>query len=164
MVRRHHWNGARTEKIEYFCFSHRCGTRHRRSLRLLSSPPSIPSPSMGLLLSLPLASGLGTIATSCFAGFAFCFTSTAGWSYLDAVIPVQALKGLSSFDVFQVLQLQFVYSNASWLCSMYSLDWIIPETHIGTCTRLYSVSIPCWRGSWRLRLLWSKSKSGVMII
>ncbi|KAF7969551.1 hypothetical protein HWV62_26957 [Athelia sp. TMB] len=32
---------------------------------------------MGLLLSLPLAGGLGTIATSCFAGIAFCFTSTA---------------------------------------------------------------------------------------
>ncbi|KAJ7637652.1 serine incorporator/TMS membrane protein [Mycena polygramma] len=32
---------------------------------------------MGLLLSLPLAGGLGTIATSCFAGLAFCFTSTA---------------------------------------------------------------------------------------
>ncbi|KAJ7931404.1 serine incorporator/TMS membrane protein [Mycena leptocephala] len=32
---------------------------------------------MGLLLSLPLAGGLGTVATSCFAGLAFCFTSTA---------------------------------------------------------------------------------------
>ncbi|KAJ7494596.1 serine incorporator/TMS membrane protein [Mycena galericulata] len=32
---------------------------------------------MGLLLSLPLAGGLGTVATSCFAGIAFCFTSTA---------------------------------------------------------------------------------------
>ncbi|KAF7316987.1 hypothetical protein HMN09_00433100 [Mycena chlorophos] len=32
---------------------------------------------MGLLLSLPLASGLGTVATSCLAGVAFCFTSTA---------------------------------------------------------------------------------------
>ncbi|THU96337.1 TMS membrane protein/tumor differentially expressed protein [Dendrothele bispora CBS 962.96] len=32
---------------------------------------------MGLLLSLPLAGGLGTIATSCLGGLAFCFTSTA---------------------------------------------------------------------------------------
>ncbi|KAF7327592.1 hypothetical protein MKEN_00338400 [Mycena kentingensis (nom. inval.)] len=32
---------------------------------------------MGLLLSLPLAGGLSTVATSCFAGIAFCFTSTA---------------------------------------------------------------------------------------
>ncbi|KAF8622553.1 hypothetical protein AX15_006906 [Amanita polypyramis BW_CC] len=32
---------------------------------------------MGLLLSLPLASGLSSIATSCLAGLAFCFTSTA---------------------------------------------------------------------------------------
>lgn len=34
--------------------------------------------SMGLLLSLPLAGPLGTIATSCLGGLAFCFTSTAG--------------------------------------------------------------------------------------
>ncbi|KAJ7903625.1 serine incorporator/TMS membrane protein [Mycena olivaceomarginata] len=32
---------------------------------------------MGLLLSLPLAGGLGTVASSCLAGIAFCFTSTA---------------------------------------------------------------------------------------
>ncbi|KAF5359113.1 hypothetical protein D9756_003158 [Leucocoprinus leucothites] len=32
---------------------------------------------MGLLLSLPIASGLGTIASSCLAGLAFCCTSTA---------------------------------------------------------------------------------------
>ncbi|RDB31006.1 Membrane protein TMS1 [Hypsizygus marmoreus] len=32
---------------------------------------------MGLLLSLPLAGGITTIATSCLAGIAFCFTSTA---------------------------------------------------------------------------------------
>ncbi|TFK40055.1 TMS membrane protein tumor differentially expressed protein [Crucibulum laeve] len=32
---------------------------------------------MGLLLSLPLAGGLTTVATSCLAGVAFCFTSTA---------------------------------------------------------------------------------------
>ena len=39
---------------------------------------SFPSSTMGLLLSLPLAGGLGTIASSCLAGIAFCFTSTAG--------------------------------------------------------------------------------------
>lgn len=33
---------------------------------------------MGVLFSLPLAGGLSTIATSCLAGLAFCFTSTAG--------------------------------------------------------------------------------------
>ncbi|KAL0577245.1 Membrane protein tms1 [Marasmius crinis-equi] len=32
---------------------------------------------MGVLLSLPLAGGLGTIATSCLGGIAFCFTSHA---------------------------------------------------------------------------------------
>lgn len=35
---------------------------------------------MGLLMSLPLASGLGTIVSSCLAGAAFCCTSTAGKS------------------------------------------------------------------------------------
>ena len=33
---------------------------------------------MGLLLSLPLAGGLASIATSCLAGLAFFCTSTAG--------------------------------------------------------------------------------------
>jgi hypothetical protein len=33
---------------------------------------------MGLLMSLPLAGGLASIATSCIAGLAFCFTSNAG--------------------------------------------------------------------------------------
>ncbi|KAI0067341.1 TMS membrane protein/tumor differentially expressed protein [Artomyces pyxidatus] len=32
---------------------------------------------MGLLLSIPLAGAMGSVATSCLAGFAFCFTSTA---------------------------------------------------------------------------------------
>lgn len=35
---------------------------------------------MGILFSLPLAGPLGTIATSCIGGLAFCFTSTAGQS------------------------------------------------------------------------------------
>lgn len=33
---------------------------------------------MGILFSIPLAGTLGTIATSCIGGLAFCFTSTAG--------------------------------------------------------------------------------------
>ena len=33
---------------------------------------------MGALLSIPLAGGLATIGSSCLAGLAFCFTSTAG--------------------------------------------------------------------------------------
>ncbi len=36
------------------------------------------SPTMGLLLSFPLAGVFGTVASSCLAGLAFCFTSTAG--------------------------------------------------------------------------------------
>jgi hypothetical protein len=33
---------------------------------------------MGVLLSLPLAGSLGTIASSCLGGIAFCFASTTG--------------------------------------------------------------------------------------
>ena len=36
---------------------------------------------MGALLSIPLAGGLTTIGSSCLAGLAFCFTSTAGTLY-----------------------------------------------------------------------------------
>ncbi|KAJ7582460.1 serine incorporator/TMS membrane protein [Mycena floridula] len=39
---------------------------------------------MGLLLSLPLAGGLSSIATSCFAGIAFCFTSTAASMFVKS--------------------------------------------------------------------------------
>ena len=41
---------------------------------------------MGVLLSLPLAGGLSTIATSCLAGLAFCFTSTAGQSQIVPIL------------------------------------------------------------------------------
>ena len=41
---------------------------------------------MGLLLSLPLAGGLTSIATSCLAGLAFCFTSTAGKLRFNVVL------------------------------------------------------------------------------
>lgn len=33
---------------------------------------------MGALLSIPLAGVFGTVGSSCLAGLAFCFTSTAG--------------------------------------------------------------------------------------
>lgn len=39
---------------------------------------------MGLLLSLPFAGVLGTVASSAIAGVAFCFTSTAG-EILDSI-------------------------------------------------------------------------------
>lgn len=38
---------------------------------------------MGPLVSLPLAGVLGTVGTSCLAGLAFCFTSTAGLCFLS---------------------------------------------------------------------------------
>ena len=41
---------------------------------------------MGVLLSLPFAGGLSTIATSCLAGLAFCFTSTAGQSQIVPIL------------------------------------------------------------------------------
>ena len=51
-------------------------------IRLLRSCTSqLSPPTMGLLFSLPLAGSLGTIATSCLGGLAFCFTSTAGEYY-----------------------------------------------------------------------------------
>ena len=52
---------------------------------------------MGLLLSLPLAGGLSTIATSCLAGLAFCFTSTAGQSQM---VLIRNLAHNRSFYVF----------------------------------------------------------------
>jgi len=49
-------------------------------------PPQLYNNTMGLLLSLPLAGGLGTVATSCLAGLAFCFTSTAGQSQTVLIV------------------------------------------------------------------------------
>ncbi|KAI0046566.1 TMS membrane protein/tumor differentially expressed protein [Auriscalpium vulgare] len=39
---------------------------------------------MGLLMSLPLAGALGTIGSSCLAGLAFCFTSTAASMFVKS--------------------------------------------------------------------------------
>lgn len=65
---------------------------------------------MGILFSLPLAGSLGTIATSCLGGLAFCFTSTAG---LSAVMRrmVVSLGFWHSLHVLQVMQLQLVYCD-----------------------------------------------------
>lgn len=38
---------------------------------------------MGLLLSLPFTGVLGTVGSSCLAGLAFCFTSTAGLCFFS---------------------------------------------------------------------------------
>ena len=53
--------------------SPRCGGSEHRSYLSCSL-----SPTMGLLLSFPLAGVFGTVGSSCLAGLAFCFTSTAG--------------------------------------------------------------------------------------
>lgn len=65
-----------------------------RSLRtasgLSASATTLITPTMGLLFSLPFAGVLGTVGSSCIAGLAFCFTSTAGLYFLSSrVVPFQ---------------------------------------------------------------------------
>ena len=76
------------------------------------------TPTMGLLLSLPFAGVLGTVGSSCLAGLAFCFTSTAGMcSFSFGVVPYRPMPSRNySLDVLQVLQLQFLHRNPHRLC------------------------------------------------
>ena len=48
----------------------------------------VTSSNMGLLMSLPLVGGLASVATSCLAGLAFCFTSNAGSFFTLQVLPL----------------------------------------------------------------------------
>jgi hypothetical protein len=72
---------------------------------------------MGILFSLPLAGVLGTVGSSCLAGLAFCFTSTAGLSFLtlDMSYTDRLPFRIDSVDVLQVLQLQLLYRNSHGL-------------------------------------------------
>lgn len=72
---------------------------------------------MGLLFSIPLAGSLGTIATSCLGGLAFCFTSTAGKTCLESCMYIPSTDAFLSVHVLQVLQLQLIHSDEDWLRS-----------------------------------------------
>lgn len=59
---------------------------------------------MGMLLSIPLAGVFGTVASSCLAGLAFCFTSTAGRYIIQFCISVELTVNIPfSFHVLQIL-------------------------------------------------------------
>ena len=72
------------------------------------------STTMGLLMSLPIAGGLSSIATSCIAGLAFCCTSTAG-IYFAQYQRVWLMPSRSIY-VLQVLQLQLFDRYSCWIC------------------------------------------------
>jgi hypothetical protein len=73
---------------------------------------------MGLLLSLPLTGVLGTVGSSCLAGLAFCFTSTAGLYFFSLGHCSLLTSAISNYslNVLQVLQLQLFYSNSHRIC------------------------------------------------
>lgn len=71
---------------------------------------------MGILLSIPLAGSLGTIATSCLGGLAFCFTSTAGQFVASRRIVAALIGSAGSIHVLQVMQLQLVYRDQDRFC------------------------------------------------
>jgi hypothetical protein len=72
---------------------------------------------MGLLLSLPLAGGLGTIATSCFAGIAFCFTSAAASMFFKSCNCNSSIATRVGFAI--------IFSLNSMLAWMMKTPWAI---------------------------------------
>jgi hypothetical protein len=84
---------------------------------------------MGLLLSLPLAGVMGTVASSCLAGLAFCFTSTAGRSSRSLMyLPSDLLPSRNySLYVLQVLQLQLFHRNSHRLCCTISYRSVLTQ-------------------------------------
>ncbi|KAF8659055.1 hypothetical protein AX16_001927 [Volvariella volvacea WC 439] len=74
---------------------------------------------MGLLFSLPIAGVLGTVASSCLAGVAFCFTSTAASMFFKSCNCNSSIATRVGFAI--------IFSLNSMLAWLMKTDWAIRQ-------------------------------------
>ncbi|EGN98949.1 hypothetical protein SERLA73DRAFT_108164 [Serpula lacrymans var. lacrymans S7.3] len=119
---------------------------------------------MGLLLSLPLAGPLGAIATSCFAGAAFCCTSTAASMFFKSCNCNSSIATRVGFAIIFLLN-----SLLAWLMKTpfairqiehWSYDYIKMDCDDGKCYGVLAVHRICFALS-LLHALLSLSLIGV---
>ncbi|KAH7919513.1 TMS membrane protein/tumor differentially expressed protein [Leucogyrophana mollusca] len=103
---------------------------------------------MGLLLSIPLAGTLGTIATSCLAGVAFCFTSTAASMFCKSCNCNSSIATRVGFAIIFILN-----SLLAWLMKTpfavrkieeWSYDYIKMDCEEGNCYGVLAVHRICF--------------------
>ncbi|KAJ8586934.1 TMS membrane protein/tumor differentially expressed protein [Rhizopogon salebrosus TDB-379] len=103
---------------------------------------------MGLLLSIPLAGSLGTIATSCLGGLAFCFTSTAASMFCKSCNCNSSIATRIGFAVIFILN-----SLLAWLMKtpfaihkieQWSYDYIKMDCDEGKCYGVLAVHRICF--------------------
>ncbi|KAI5985262.1 serine incorporator/TMS membrane protein [Pisolithus albus] len=103
---------------------------------------------MGLLFSLPLAGLLGTIATSCLGGLAFCFTSTAASMFCKSCNCNSSIATRIGFAIIFILN-----SLLAWLMKTpfaihkieeWSYDYIKMDCAEGKCYGVLAVHRICF--------------------
>ncbi|KAG9315055.1 serine incorporator/TMS membrane protein [Chiua virens] len=103
---------------------------------------------MGLLFSLPLVGPLGTIATSCLGGLAFCFTSTAASMFCKSCNCNSSIATRIGFAIIFILN-----SLLAWLMKTpfairkieeWSYDYIKMECEEGKCYGVLAVHRVCF--------------------
>ncbi|KAN0120796.1 Serine incorporator/TMS membrane protein [Russula decolorans] len=103
---------------------------------------------MGLLLSLPLAGVLGTVGSSCLAGLAFCFTSTAASMFCKSCNCNSSIATRIGFAMIFALN-----SMLAWLMKTrfmieliekWSYDYIKMDCEEGKCYGVLAVHRVCF--------------------
>ncbi|KAF5342041.1 hypothetical protein D9611_001784 [Ephemerocybe angulata] len=103
---------------------------------------------MGILMSLPIAGGLTTIATSCLAGVAFCFTSTAASMFFKSCNCNSSIATRVGFAIIFLLNsiLAWVMKTdaISQLIKKWSMDYIKMDCAEGKCYGVMAVHRICF--------------------
>ncbi|KAI5997898.1 serine incorporator/TMS membrane protein, partial [Pisolithus albus] len=103
---------------------------------------------MGLLFSLPLAGSLGTIATSCLGGLAFCFTSTAASMFCKSCNCNSSIATRIGFAIIFILNslLAWLMKTPFAICKIeeWSYDYIKMDCAEGKCYGVLAVHRICF--------------------
>ncbi|KAL1756805.1 serine incorporator/TMS membrane protein [Schizophyllum commune] len=103
---------------------------------------------MGLLLSLPLAGTLGSIATSCLAGLAFCFTSTAASMFFKSCNCNSSIATRVGYAFIFCLNSMLAWvmksKAAIHLIEKWSYDYIKMDCEDGRCYGVLAVHRICF--------------------
>ncbi|KAH8980874.1 serine incorporator/TMS membrane protein [Lactarius akahatsu] len=103
---------------------------------------------MGLLLSLPLTGVLGTVASSCLAGLAFCFTSTAASMFCKSCNCNSSIATRIGFAMIFALNSMLAWLMKTpfmiQLIEKWSYDYIKMDCEEGKCYGVLAVHRVCF--------------------
>jgi len=103
---------------------------------------------MGLLLSLPLAGVMGTVASSCLAGLAFCFTSTAASMFCKSCNCNSSIATRIGFAMIFALNSMLAWLMKTrfmiQLIEKWSYDYIKMDCEEGKCYGVLAVHRVCF--------------------